>query len=943
MDGAGGVLPGLAVSASSENLQGVRRATTDGRGRFQLLALPPGTYVVRAVLRGFHPVERRVTVPLDATAAADFVLEAAVEETLTVGGDAPSIDPDSTVGGTSYTAGEVAHLPTGRNYSDIVQANPGVSTDRGETQGRSLPLTIYGATSAENQWIVDGVDTTNVYKGIQGKAFSTEFVQQVEVKTGGYQAQYGGALGGVINVVTKSGGNEYHADAFAYYDSNGTASHQVFVPGVDSTINAMRVAGGERVDVGADVGGFLVKDRLWLFGAYDRVDFRGEVARVESSDYVSTSDRFPLDTTDNLYTAKLTWNAAPSTTVVAVVFADPATNSGAGGADPRQGVGDAYVTPITNRLRSTWFSARSLGGTDYGLTVNQLLGSPGIVTLQGGFHRDQDRLSAADEVSILDARCEGGTPEQPCVRIAAPTAFGGYGGIQGITDGAANRRALVRAEGTLYAGGHQIQAGGGYSDAQTHTLGSFTGGQQVTILNEYGATYYQHDFVNAVPYDPNHLTPITGAVRRVEIRSYSAFALDSWKAAPGLTINVGLRWDGQQTRSQGAGRVLGLYDGWQPRIGVVWDPWRDGATKVYGFVGRFDYALPTALVLYSFGDFARVMSFNYSLTSVDREPVYRREPNPFCGSCPAFGDFVDAGLSPGYQDELTLGVERLVAPGLSVSLKGTYRRLGNVIQDRCDFGYDGVGGACAIVNPGSSARYSSGDAQVCDGFGDPCTPTGPATPSASRIYRGIELTARQSVSDKVWLQASYIYSSLRGNYDGGVNQAVYDQTFPGASTDFNYPALWHNAYGTLALDRTHRFRLDGYWVTPWRLWIGLQGFVETGAPLDRFGYFNENNPPLIYLLPRGSAGRLPTLWEGNLTLGYPLVLGPVTVTLQGYLYNLFNNQIATSRNEFWTVGPRGDYPANIFDPNQPPNNPDYGETTGRSAPRSFRAAVRVSF
>src|SRR4029453_11973842 len=133
----------------------------------------------------------------------------------------------------------ISRLPVARNYADIVKSNPGVSTDRGDTQGRSLALAIYGATSAENQWIIDGVNTTDPYKGVQGKAINNEFVQEVEVKTGGYQAEYGRALGGVINVIQKPGGNEFHGDGFVYYDSTGTAAEKEFKPG-DSGITAMR-------------------------------------------------------------------------------------------------------------------------------------------------------------------------------------------------------------------------------------------------------------------------------------------------------------------------------------------------------------------------------------------------------------------------------------------------------------------------------------------------------------------------------------------------------------------------------------------------------------------------------------------------------------------------------------------------------------------------------
>ena len=304
-----------------------------------------------------------------------------------------------------------------------------------------------------------------------------------------------------------------------------------------------------------------------------------------------------------------------------------------------------------------------------------------------------------------------------------------------------------------------------------------------------------------------------------------------------------------------------------------------------------------------------------------------------------------------YQDELTVGIERLLGPTLTVGLKGTYRTLRNVLEDRCDLDYSSPEtgfSACGLMNPGLERRDSrAGTFPTCNGLDGPwyeCgIDPGPATPPVSRIYRGIELFARKSVGTSLWLQASYVYSSLRGNYDGGVNQGAYGQTWPGINVDFDYPQMWHNGYGILALDRPNRFRLDGYWVTPWRLSSGLQAFVESGAPLNRLGYFNEFYGSDVFLVPRGSEGRLPTLWGTNLTLSYPIAIGPATVTLQAYLFNVFNKQIAISRDEEWSDQQPPDYPASIFDPNQEQNNPEYGKVTGRSDPRVFRAAVRVSF
>ena len=168
------------------------------------------------------------------------------------------------------------------------------------TRGEHLALTVYGATSVENQYIIDGVNTTNVIKGFQGKAINGEFIQEVEVKTGGYQAGVRPALGGVINVITKSGGNEFHGDGFAYYDSFSCAVQA-------RVIDEQRLLPGDapqlqRNDFGAGLGGRIITDRLWFFAAYDRLEQADGHLRFNDSGLVSHDDKFPAaDSVDNLY------------------------------------------------------------------------------------------------------------------------------------------------------------------------------------------------------------------------------------------------------------------------------------------------------------------------------------------------------------------------------------------------------------------------------------------------------------------------------------------------------------------------------------------------------------------------------------------------------------------------------------------------------------------
>ena len=948
VDSSGAPLPGVTVEASSASLQGVRARVTGAYGEYRFPALPPGEYRVRAVLEGFRPAEKSVRVGVGSAAAGDLTLSLATSETIKVSGEVPFVDTSSTSSATTYLAAIIRYLPCGRDYASVVKASPGVATDRGATQMRSLALAIRGATSAENLWNVDGVNTTDVQRGIQGKAVNSEFVEEVQVVSGGYQAEYGRSLGGIVNVVTKSGGNAFHGEGFVYYDSSATAARPV-VRAEDQVAATMRLVDYTRRDFGADLGGYLFKDRLWFFAAYDHVELPAQVSpSADSPDgSVTTSTRFPLDATTNLYSGKLTWTVAAGTSVVASVVGDPTTNSGAGAADPRLGYGSfvggsasgPQPQPIANLDPATWNTKLSVGGVDFGVRATQLFGSHDAAELQAGVHHDRFQLSAAEGVRVEDWTCARGTPDAPCSIPGAPNSVsGGFGWIFGPFQDTRSRRSELRADWTHYAGDHTLKMGGDYQRAASDVRSHFTGGQLVQIFNDQGFTYYGHAFFGRSLENPFSIAPSTTVT--TTIRDFGAYLEDSWKPSAGWTMNAALRWDREDILDPRFAAFIRT-DKFQPRVGVVWDPAKNGRSKVFAFAGRFFWGLPSDVGARTFSELPFVFSANFSATDV------APDPGLFDQVSPPGREPTDPNLKAMYQDEASVGVERQFAGGLSVGLTATYRRLGNSIEDRCDLDPGNAAtnySTCGITNPGSNARIARGDIPGCNGLDANylCFDTIPATPRAKRVYKGIELLARKSVGQRLWLQASYVYSSLRGNYDGAINQST-GQTDPGINADFDYYLFDHNLEGRLFLDQPHRFRLDGYYATPLGIAVGLQAFAASGVPLDRLGYFNQFYGPSVHLVPRGSAGRMPTQWDANLSLAYPIAWGSATVTLQAYVFNLFNNQIPTYRRTDWSTSPPSDYPASLYDPNQEQTNPDYGKVVTRTDPRVFRGAVRISF
>ncbi len=301
-DASGAALPGVQVEATGTKLVGGARALTNERGRYRFPALPPGNYEMTATLEGFASTRvPEFRLGLGDVLTVNFTMElASVEETIHVTSEAPLIEVTQSATATSISDELIESLPRGRDFTSVVTQAAHAADDDG-----AGGISIDGATGSENRFIVDGVDTTFLYSGASGKDVVTDFVDEVQVKSSGYDPEYAGSTGGVINVITKSGGNSFHGDVGAYFEDRswGGDERPHLIRDNRGDVNVLPAVltvepedDDEILEPGFSLGGPIVRDKLWFFAAYSpqelernrTVDFRD--GTVETFNHTDESD-----------------------------------------------------------------------------------------------------------------------------------------------------------------------------------------------------------------------------------------------------------------------------------------------------------------------------------------------------------------------------------------------------------------------------------------------------------------------------------------------------------------------------------------------------------------------------------------------------------------------------------------------------------------------------
>ena len=389
VDAQGLAIPGVTVTITGT--QGAKTVVSDGEGRFDVPFLTPGKYAVKAELQGFQTVEQRdITLSLGQTVNLPLKMQVGgLTESVQVVGAPDIINTKTTTSGANISSDLLQRVPVGRNIGSTLYLAPGVSSSG--TAGAANP-SIAGGSGLDNQYVIDGVNVTNqgygalgsysIVFGSLGNATPFDFMQEVQVKTGGYQAEFGQATGGLVNVITKSGSNKVAGSLFGYTRAVGLESDFTQYQSINGSVQTV---GARAYDAGVEGGFPIIRNKLFAFGA---IDPGRDVHHVPGAARLSLLTLGHVDRVrDNLtYSAKATWQLANAHRIDASFFGDPS-----------RGLNGPQRTSALLVNNTDSFSSLTYGGHNQTIRYNGVLSNNWL--LEGTYAR---ALNAINETPSVD-------------------------------------------------------------------------------------------------------------------------------------------------------------------------------------------------------------------------------------------------------------------------------------------------------------------------------------------------------------------------------------------------------------------------------------------------------------------------------------------------------------------------------------------------------------
>ncbi|HXI26067.1 MAG TPA: TonB-dependent receptor [Pyrinomonadaceae bacterium] len=994
-DSSGAAVPGVTITATRTG-GSPKTATSNNEGRYAFPQLEPGKYKVTVeATKGFGKFEDSVDVSLGRT--SDFTVQLApAGATATVNvtaGAGAALDVTANTTGTNVSTEQFSNFPTQRTVQSLYTIAPTVSrSGLRDSSGRDRDPSVGGSSGPENNYILDGVGVSDPAFGGSGGNLPFEFVQEIEIKTGAYGAEYGKSTGGIFNVITKSGTNDIRGDAFGYFTTKGLV-RDVKTDAIPRTGSAPN--GFSEIDAGIDIGGPIKKDKLYFFGAFNPQRRQNYFLTQTFHNDVHNKVTTPF------YSGKITWQVNQNNVFNFSTFGDFTKQEGflfggsGFGANPSSFRGEIQTggTNYAGRLNSTitpnWIGEFSAGLhfqrantiPDASVANTELITDNFAVLSAGGAVLPDVESSTTASNTLRNAFVNGTggsiqrnfvrqgfglVTEQDRNRYEAAARLQNVWGKNTIKYGVEltqNRYRIdthstgpTRNYGAPLSGifnGMRITNGWGVCQGNTGTKvitcpsSTFTTrAAQIIGAGEFGTQYTSA--VTGTLNDVNVTNPIlilsTVSVRDFRLTTHGEFSKtntesfyiqDDYKLTKDIQLNLGLRWDYQQSNASQTSyfKLNNFHDNMQPRLGIIWDFTHEGRGKIFANYAKFvETPLPLDLNVRAGGD-SQQIDFNIRVSRLNA-PAGSTTITDF-GNLGGDRTPIDLGLKPQTVNEYTAGIEYNLKSDFTVGFRGIYRAQQNVIED----GSFDDGTTYFIFNPG---RRGTGNQTTTEDLacGDPTIGCfGPAR----RYYRALEFTATKRFSNNWQLISSYVFSSLIGNYEG-LFRNDNGQSDPNITSLFDLVSLLKNTYGRLPNDRPHQLKLDASYRWPFKLMTSASFRAQSGIPFDQLiphpVYGNNEG----FAVPRGTAinpitGRNRTPSTYNLDLGayYPIQMGENRqLRLQLDWFNALNFQRAIRQDTTFQInsGATGIPPV---------SNPFYGTGTIFQFPSSLRLGVKFQF
>lgn len=940
-------LSGATITLKHKTKGITRKVTANEDGQYTLRRLPVGNYSVTIEKDGYQIAqEQSILVKL----GTDFVLNSQlallgtdIERIAVTGMSVSRIDLESATGGIVLTADDLKALPVEAGFENMALLSPGVTGN--SAFGAS---SFGGSSSAENGYYLNGLNITSIKTGIGAIEMPWEAISQTSIQTGGVTADFGGALGGITNAVSKSGSNELAFGGYYRVDPNSLSEKHNNLKNSDDSIFTVTdddEATFTRASLWAS--GAIIEDELFFYALYapEKTDYQNAQEHSLSDGY-SKSDK---------YFAKVDWymNDDHSLEFTTIGFTDKGK--------AKQFDYDHETNNIGEHTGNTSFKT---GGDIYGLKYSGILSDDISLEVIAGRTTEQVYNTVDNTDPLVWSKLSGSWD-----KISNESA-------SGIID-AEFIRDQFRADIDWEFDDHSLKFGIDYTKISVDFVAAPNGvGDRAGWWN-----------VNYVGEGHRSGAPVGTAIVDQRVRTdfsdsdatgTAIYITDTWQATDDLVLNLGVRVSNVANTVSDGRKYIDVKNQIAPRLQANYDLFGDGSTKVFATFGRYFQPVSANMNITQGGSRSDVHDY-YLVGDLDAngEVVLLPDGSPSTGAYVSSSVVSDGSSEPEaiasktmksmYNDEFTLGFLQEIMDGdMSWGMRAVYRDLKRAIEDT-DYApainkwYEANGQdpsasyVYVLANPGSTLDITgdfNGDGTV-ENVVIPGSEI--ALQNAERTYAALETTLSGNATDKLYIRTSYTWSHGWGNTEGLV-KTDNGQADPGWTTSYDYADLMDHGYGNLPNDRRHSFRLSGTYEFTDNLILGFVGKVDSGAPISKLGlhpsgvdscapgsiwdscssqdyghtsFYDENGNPS----PRGTAGRTDWTKELDLSLSYRLDVSGHDLHLKGTVYNVFNADTQASVNQTRTQN--GENGLEV--------NPNWGNTVSRIDPRVVSLEARFTF